>query len=460
VNAADSAGHGATIAELAEDSGVAAVVLRRWQRLGLLSGPGDTADARDLDRVRLITFVEGRGISAEAIAEACKTQGDLLGSYLALVQPAGVQPGVGRSLEDAATATGLNIKVLWRLWTASGLSDQPEVYDGDVEAIRSLKVALDAGLPEPALAQILRVFADALGRVADAESRLFHYYVHERLRAEGLSGPELTETTQAIGEPLTGLIEPTVIYFHRKAWERALREDLLVHLTEDETTPLREVPGEVEATILFVDLSGFTPLTEVMGDPAAASLVERFSALVREAAVRHHGKVVKQIGDEFMLTFTDPQAAVSCGQQIESAASAEAQFPAVRQGAHTGRVLYREGDYVGATVNIAARVAAQAERHQFLVTAALKAAATGPGGIEWQRLGTRALRGIADPVELFDVSRIGARPEREVDPVCRMELDRTLAATRLGWRGRQLYFCSEDCLARFVAEPARYERFG
>jgi class 3 adenylate cyclase/DNA-binding transcriptional MerR regulator len=456
VEAPNISGHEATLAQLAHLTGVAVDVLARWHELELL-GPVDTGlNAENLERVRLIRFVEGRGISADTIAAACRDQGDLLANHVELATDATGPAVAGVSFDQAAAAAGLDGQVAQRLWSAAGLIDQPEAYVDDVAALRSLKVALDAGLPEPALTQILRVFADALGRVADAEARLFHHYVHERLRADGLSGSELTDATHAIGAPLVELIEPTVLYFHRKAWERALREDLLVHLVQDETTPSAEVPGEIDATILFADLSGFTPLTEVMGDPAAAELIERFSQLVRHAAQHHHGQVVKQIGDEFMVVFTDPGGAVACALELEAATSDEAQFPAIRQGVHTGRVLYREGDYVGTTVNVAARVAAEAERHQLLVTAAVKAGTGHQPGVGWERVGRRTLRGIAEPVELFEVARTDAGPERVTDPVCLMDLDPTRAPTQLRWRGLDLYFCSEDCLTRFVREPERY----
>ena len=251
------------------------------------------------------------------------------------------------------------------------------------------------------------------------------------------------------------MIEPSVADFHAKAWERAQREELLVHLVDDATPP-GDVPGELDLTVLFVDLSGFTPLTEAMGDAAAASLVERFADLVRMAPHEHHGRVVKQIGDEFMLVFTVPVDAIGCGLDIEAAASAEDQFPAVRQGGHTGRALYRAGDYVGATVNIAARVVGEADRHEFLVTGAVRAAA---GDLARARLvpaGARSLKGIATDVELFEVSAAARRARREVDPVCLMELDPSSCTTRLNWRGIQLWFCSDDCLARFAAEPGRY----
>jgi hypothetical protein len=60
-----------------------------------------------------------------------------------------------------------------------------------------------------------------------------------------------------------------IAYLHRKAWERAFAEDLILHLAEEETAP-SAVPGEFCRAFLFADLCSFTPLTEVMGDAAAA----------------------------------------------------------------------------------------------------------------------------------------------------------------------------------------------
>jgi adenylate cyclase len=450
----EPAGGELAIDELAEATSATPDTLRHWQALGLLTGTGDRFDPLDIERVRLITFVEGRGITAEAIATASKTQGDLLGDRLEMLAGRSL-PRTGHSVDDAARAVGLVPAVAQRLRSALGLGDQPKIYDEDIEALGRLRLALDAGLPETALTQIIRVFADATARIGEAESRLFHYYVHERFRAQGLTGTQLTTATETVAGPLIELIEPTLLYFHRKAWERAQRDDLLVHLTEDTTTP-GDVPGAIEATILFVDLSGFTPLTEAMGDPAAADLVERFSHLVRAAAGRHHGTVVKQIGDEFMLVFTKPTSAVSCGLAIEAAVSAEPQFPAVRQGAHTGTVLYREGDYIGATVNVAARVAAEADRHQLLITPTLKAQVTDVDDVTFTPIGAKALKGIADTIDLFDVHPAGDRPLRVIDPVCLMELDPTQSDYQLTWRGTPLYFCSQDCLTRFVTTPENH----
>lgn len=443
-----------TIDELARATATSPDTLRAWQGLGLLSSRGDTLAAEDIERVRLLEFVGQRGVSPEAVARASETQGDLLGEFVDSMLGEH-HPGPLVSLTDAAEVTGLEPALVRRFWIAAGLGGQHQADQDDLDVLRGLRMALDGGFPEDALVQIVRVFADSLGRVADAESRLFHHYVHERLRAQGVTGPELLAATHAVSEPLRGLIEPTLQYFHRNAFRRAMREELLVHLDQDATPPTA-VPGEVEATILFVDLSGFTPLTEAMGDAAAARLMERFSDLVREAALRDHGRVVKQIGDEFMLAFRDPASALSCGLEIEAAASAEARFPAVRMGAHHGAVLLREGDYMGATVNVASRVAGEADRHQFLITDSIRAAVGEATEVDIEAVGARAIRGIAERLELFQVRRPGHIPRRTIDPVCLMELDPADAAARLTWHGTELQFCSDDCLGLFVAAPDRY----
>src|SRR5204863_7708914 len=117
------------------------------------------------------------------------------------------------------------------------------------------------------------------------------------------------------------------------------------------------------------------------------------------------------IGDEFMLIFPDPQRAVSFGVAIRRAAAAEPRFPAVRSGAQSGSILYREGDYVGANVNLAARVTSAAERNQFLVTDAVRQSVDLPG-IEFEGVGSRSLKGVSEPVELYDVRSGEGRARR------------------------------------------------
>jgi adenylate cyclase len=126
--------------------------------------------------------------------------------------------------------------------------------------LRASATAPAIGMPRDALLQLALVFTDAMDRLADALVHTFHNYVHERFRARGLVGAKLLDATDRIGKPLLELVEPTVLYFHRRAYQRADREDFLQHLAE-ETTPPAATPGEERATGLLVDLASFTPLT-------------------------------------------------------------------------------------------------------------------------------------------------------------------------------------------------------
>src|SRR5262245_8783034 len=160
------------------------------------------------------------------------------------------------------------------------------------------------------------------------------------------------------------MIEPLMIFAHRKGMVKALREDMLMHLAEAAGAPATgPTPAQLRLAIVFTDLWSFTPMTQSMGDAAAAQVIERFSELVREAADRWEGRVVERIGDAFMTVFPESQSAVGCALDIERRSAEQPQFPAVRSGVHWGEVLYREGGYVGSTVNIAARLATEAVRH-------------------------------------------------------------------------------------------------
>jgi class 3 adenylate cyclase len=390
-----------TALELAEDAEVTVEQLAEWESLGILHRCDDGAfDDEALVRARLLRYATRRGLTGEALAAATENQGDVMARSVRFL---GAPEGRGRSIEQAADELGLDAALVRRLWIASGFGDETRIFDDDVEELRGLVGARGAGMPDEALLQVARVFGDALSRVADLEIRLFHFYVHEALRSSGLADDEITEMTTASGAFMQGLVEPAILYYHRKAWQRALREDVMLHLAEDVEAAGVAI-GELTVAVLFVDVAGYTAMTERLGDTAAAAVLDRFSDLVREAAANHDGRVVKQIGDEFMVVFPDGVAAVRCGLDLSLRANGEADFPELRMGAHAGPVLYRDADYLGATVNLAARVTGEAGPGELVVTDAVRRATDELLGLDWQPLGARALKGLADPVDLHVTS--------------------------------------------------------
>lgn len=123
------------------------------------------------------------------------------------------------------------------------------------------------------------------------------------------------------------------------------------------------------AAIVFTDLVGFTAYTDVHGDRAAVEVLDRQSDIV-EGHLAGCGRIVKELGDGLMLWFEDGSTGLEVARNVlASVAAARDEFPlAVRMGMHVGEVIERSGDYVGQTVNIAARVADLAGPGELLLT--------------------------------------------------------------------------------------------
>jgi class 3 adenylate cyclase len=154
----------------------------------------------------------------------------------------------------------------------------------------------------------------------------------------------------------------------------------------------------VEATICFVDLAGFTALTEAHGDHAAADLLDRFTELVG-ASRRSNDRLVKTIGDAALLTSRDPRSGVELLARLWQALAGEPDFPQARAGLHHGAAVEKRDDIFGAAVNLAARVASQAGGGEVLATSAVALAAA-ELGFSTTSLGLIHLRNIRDSIEL------------------------------------------------------------
>lgn len=156
-----------------------------------------------------------------------------------------------------------------------------------------------------------------------------------------------------------------------------------------------------------------------------------------------------------MIRFASGSGAVTGTQHIFERCMAEPRFPVPRAGLHYGVAVQRHGDWFGATVNLAARVASQARAGQVLATRAVADAARGTD-IAMASLGEFTLRNIAAPVELFELQVCPPAGGFSIDPVCHMQIAITDAAGRLRHRGSEQWFCSLECAAAFAATPDRY----
>jgi adenylate cyclase len=212
-----------------------------------------------------------------------------------------------------------------------------------------------------------------------------------------------------------------------------------------------------DGTFVFADIAGYTALTEAHGDADAAELAATFCGEISRIARASGGEVIKSIGDAVMVRHGDPAEAVALGLTAAHEVIAGHGFPAVRVGMHHGPAIAREGDWFGATVNLAARVAATAAGGEVLVTGAVRERVGEVPGVEFEPRGEHRMRNVAAPVPLFAAVRDDRSSEtRHIDPVCRMLIAEGREAGSFRHEGTLYRFCSLDCARRFLLDPDAY----
>jgi adenylate cyclase len=216
--------------------------------------------------------------------------------------------------------------------------------------------------------------------------------------------------------------------------------------------PGKGTTEHAERTFVFIDLSGFTALTAAHGDESAADLIDRFEDIVR-STLPEDGEFVKSIGDEVMLAFREPEAALDAARAIYAYCLDTPGFPIPRGGAFHGSAVVRSDDYLGGSVNTAARIAAEARSGQFLVDNQV-ANVAGTRGFSVIHLGEFVLRHLVDPVSIYEVNLVMS-DEYVIDPVCRMRVEQD-AAIGVRYNGKDYWLCSLACAEQFTQHPEKY----
>ena len=247
-----------------------------------------------------------------------------------------------------------------------------------------------------------RIYGEAARRSAEASIRFWDDHVETRLARAELS-EELEARRVARRIALMPGLESVLIWLHRRHVEHETMS-VIVENTERmlERSGLGERREADPPAIAFLDISGFTGLTEEHGDEAAVALVAALDELTDAVVRRHGGKIVKRLGDGVMLHFTAPGRAVAAALDLVDAA-ARAGLPPARVGVDAGRVVFRDGDYYGRTVNVAARITEYAGPGDVLVGEAVARAAGDGAAID--PLGPVTLKGLREPVPLHRARR-------------------------------------------------------
>jgi adenylate cyclase len=385
---------GISMAEASRLAGVSASTLKRWAEEGLvpvLDGRWTRASAA---QARVIARMRERGYSVDAIREAAKGGRLAFGYAEDLFQV----PEGRYSKEEAAELTGLEPELIERLMTLLGtpMSAEGMLNEQDLKAMRHCSNVLSSGFPLVAFLQLVRVYAQSIRRVADAEVRLFHLYVHEPLMQDEVPPLEIAEEMGELAGDLLPVTGPLMEYMHNRYLRFYIEQDVVGHMEADIGGAGRGL-ARVSMTFCFVDLTGFTRYTEEEGDEEALDLIERFVDTV-EATLPSEATIVKTIGDEVMVVSPEPAALT------EWAVGFLALFqerPQPRVGIHHGAAVFRDGDYFGGDVNLAHRVVSRALGGEVLVTQALVDATDESDFLRFDAIGEVVLKGFPEPISLY-----------------------------------------------------------
>jgi adenylate cyclase len=380
--------------EAARRVGVTGQTLDRWARAGLVprAGGGRWTPAA-VAQARIVARLRERGHSLDEIRDATE-RGRLAFGFVEEMLPAHERT---HTLEEAAAETGLEPALIERLFLSMGFNADAleQISDEDLELLRHVAAVLSAGFPLVALLQLVRVYGQALAQMADAEVRLFHLYVHEPLMRDGIPGWQMGEEMEELARALLPLASPIMERVHQRFLTHFVEQDVVGHMEADlDGAPLDL--GRLRVAIAFADLAGYTRLTEEAGEEEAVDAVERFIEDV-EVTLPEGARVVKTIGDEVMIVGSDAAAVVDWAVGFQRLVADRRPLP--RIGVHYGPTLYRDGDYYGREVNLAARVAARAAGGEVLVTRPVVELAG--RHLEFERIGEVRLKGFDHPTELL-----------------------------------------------------------
>jgi adenylate cyclase len=383
-----------TLTEASRIAGVSASTLKRWARDGLVPVDDGRWTPASAAQARVIARMRERGYSIDEVKDAAHGGRLAFGYTEDILQV----PEGHYTREQAAELTGLEPELIERLMTLLGtpLGAEGRLNEEDLRAMRHCAEILASGFPLVAFLQLVRVYAQSIRKVADAEVRLFHLYVHEPLMEEEVPPLEIAEQMGSLAAELLPMTGPLMEYMHNRYLRFYIEQDVVGHMEADVGGGGRGL-ARVSMTFCFVDLTGFTRYTEEEGDEEALDMIERFVDTV-EATLPAEATIVKTIGDEVMVVSPEP---ASLTEWAVGFLALFQERPQPRVGIHYGAAVFRDGDYFGGDVNLAHRVVSRALGGEVLVTESLVKAIKNSDFLNFETIGEVVLKGFPEPISLY-----------------------------------------------------------
>ncbi|HEX2421879.1 MAG TPA: adenylate cyclase regulatory domain-containing protein [Actinomycetota bacterium] len=408
---------GLTREALAERAGVHVGYVDRLLELGILAAPktGSLFTGGDVRRVRLVRGLEEGGLPLEGMGTAVR-KGDLSFGFLDLASWEWYGGFIGKTYRELSAETGLGLELLQVIRESMGFArPEPEdpVHEEALDLVPVVKIALEAGADPVAIERLVRVWGESMRRITEASATFYRGQIEVPLLRSGLSEAQVLQAAnEAVAAGIPYIDRALASMYHGQSehtWMANVVEAVEATL---EKAGLHHTVAELPA-MCFLDLSGYTQLTEERGDEAAAEMAAVLGGLVQRSANDQRGRPVKWLGDGVMLYFAEPDGAVISALELAERVPA-AGLPPPHTGIDAGPVIFQDGDYFGRTVNTAARIASHGGPGQVLVSDSVVRLSQNPA-IRFVDIGLVELKGLPHPIRLHRASRlVGAKQESSV----------------------------------------------
>lgn len=391
--------------QAADRAGVESGYLDRLVRMGILapSVPGSFSPG-DVRRVMMVRSIEDAGIAPEAVAAAIATGSLPPLDFLDATSYERFAALGDETFRQVSERTGIPLDLLVVVREALGFAppspeDRLRIDEQPVVSFVEFQVA--EGFRPAAIERLLRVTGDSTRRIAEQEAAWWRSEVSEPAAAAGGSPENIASASLA--DRSTPLAEQSVLAMYHAQQARAWTANIIAGFETLLARAGLHSRLERPPAVCFLDITGYTRLTQQRGDQQAADLASTVARLVRRSSVQHGGKPIKWLGDGVMFFFPEPGAGVVAALEMIDDLGA-AGLPPAHVGLHAGPVLFQEGDYFGQTVNVAARVSDYARPGEVLVTDIVAGSAP-PPGVAFKEIGIVELKGVQEPMHLLRADR-------------------------------------------------------
>jgi adenylate cyclase len=393
---------------LADLAGTTAAEVERLVDLGILvarDGPDPFLET-DVQKVRLATACEQAGLPMAGIVAAIRA-GRLSFAFLEAAPYRRWAVRSTRTYRQVSQETGVPLELLGSALESMGFTrmgpDEP-IREDELEIVPFVQLALASGVFDLAwLTRLGRAHVEGLRLISTAWGDAYQARFEGPVLESGGDQQTAMEQAAQLSVDFLPLVDPALLAIYHRQQELLWTEGLVERIERElERAGALGRPGRVPA-MCFLDLVGYTRLTEEQGDRAAAALAEALAVLVDRSAREHGGVPVKWLGDGVMVHYREPAGAVRSALGLV-AQLPEAGLPPAHVGVAAGPVVVQGGDYFGRTVNLAARIAARAGAGQVLVSQSVVESAS-PEDVSFVELGELRLEGFARPVRLLEAHR-------------------------------------------------------